>query len=90
MVRREIYGKKLAAMVRNTMPDKQFRLLKEEGVIAIGMQRLVRLEVTQDSVSQLLWNDPVVQQLQFPKQQLAEAIKEQCRAEGGGDTRWSP
>jgi len=88
-IKQEIWGKRLLAAVRSVMPQRSFRLLREEGVIVSGAQRLVRLQVTPEAASDLSFNEAVATTMGFDCAQLRTLWQTTCREEEGGSTRWT-
>jgi len=68
----DIFGKKLLGIINEGDPGRTHRAIKFEGVIAVGMRRIVRLVVSPGLANHIEHNSPGVRRLDFERQETAE------------------
>ena len=91
-IKTEIWGKKLAQVVREAADGRDVHLLRKEGAITIAWQRVVRVNIEDGKPPALQWDNDAVQRLALDKAKIAEAFAALVAAVGpapASSAQWS-
>lgn len=71
-VRTEVASKRFVEELRKRLPNISWRLQREEGIVSVGYQQVVKVEAESNSRVELRFNDPAVRDNGLTRQALQE------------------
>ena len=70
----EIHTKRLMGAAKAAHPQAQWHCLKRDGVVTIGCQQAIRIDVYQDKSYDIKWNNKVAAEQSLDKDKITEAF----------------
>ena len=85
----KIYSKKLKQAFQAIHADREIHLLKKEGTVTVGWERLAQVRPKADKTCALWWVNEAVNKYEINKERIQETFDNLCRSVSASSVTWS-